>query len=738
MPPQAHAGTFRTLAAPHRRVPGGCLSCVVEAASRALPLTFALAFLLAAVCAAGHSQPHPLRHVRHRNIKNITIPAVEVQAVEGRSVALPCNVTPPGHDRVYMVFWFRDDEGIPLYSFDVRGKPLSQAAHWSAPEVFGSRAYFRTVSDPAQLVLEPVTLRDEGVYRCRVDFRNAPTRSARYNLTVIVLPETPVILDRWGRRLNKTLGPLLEGDDITLNCRVVGGKPEPRVRWLLDGEVLDADVEQNVGDVIENRVSFRGVARRHLGAVFACRANNTPLTEPREAALQLDLLLPPLEVWLSQPQGALEAGRRYHVSCEAAGSRPPAVITWYKGRRQLRKIKEETRENATLSELSFVPGTDDDGRSVTCRAENPSIPGSHLDATWTLAVVFAPIVTLRLGPTLRADNIKEGDDVYFECHVKANPPWKKLTWLHNDEVLPQNASPRVIHSNQSLALQQVTRHSAGRYVCVAANAQGETASNSLLLRVKYAPRCRHERIVVVGASRSETLDISCHVDADPPARAFRWKFNNSGETMEVSPERFSSAGEVSVLRYTVQSDLDYGSLSCWADNEVGTQAAPCVFQVVTAGKPFPARNCSLWNQTSSSVEVVCQPGFDGGLPQHFALVLHSGGGIRYNLTAETPAFTLTELQPDISYWVAIFAVNAKGRSPPVLIEEITLRDAERHVEPQEDSECVPLRDMSPALTSYQNHCLTNTWRISHDQQVSFEKQLHGEWSSSGSSSIDMW
>lgn len=42
-----------------------------------------------------------------------------------------------------------------------------------------------------------------------------------------------------------------------------------------------------------------------------------------------------------------------------------------------------------------------------------------------------PIVTLRLGSTLLADDIKEGDDVYFECHVKANPQWRKLLWLHD-------------------------------------------------------------------------------------------------------------------------------------------------------------------------------------------------------------------------------------------------------------------------------------------------------------------
>lgn len=40
------------------------------------------------------------------------------------------------------------------FSFDVRGKPLSQARHWSAPETFGSRAKFNTASDPATLDLE--------------------------------------------------------------------------------------------------------------------------------------------------------------------------------------------------------------------------------------------------------------------------------------------------------------------------------------------------------------------------------------------------------------------------------------------------------------------------------------------------------------------------------------------------------------------------------------------------------
>lgn len=101
-----------------------------------------------------------------------------------------------------------------------------------------------------------------------------------------------------------------------------------------------------------------------------------------------------------------------------------------------------------------------------------------------------------------------------------------------------------------------------------------------------APVCRDDRIIVVGASRGESLDIACRVEADPPAHNFRWKFNNSGETLEVAPGRFSmeKSSGVSVLRYTPTTELDYGTLSCWADNLVGTQSRPCLFQLVAAGE----------------------------------------------------------------------------------------------------------------------------------------------------------
>uniref|UniRef100_A0A182PQZ4 Uncharacterized protein n=1 Tax=Anopheles epiroticus TaxID=199890 RepID=A0A182PQZ4_9DIPT len=44
--------------------------------------------------------------------------------------------------------------GIDDLPFDVRGKPLQQARHWSAPEIFGPRAHFNTDTDPATLDIQ--------------------------------------------------------------------------------------------------------------------------------------------------------------------------------------------------------------------------------------------------------------------------------------------------------------------------------------------------------------------------------------------------------------------------------------------------------------------------------------------------------------------------------------------------------------------------------------------------------
>lgn len=43
-----------------------------------------------------------------------------------------------------------------------------------------------------------------------------------------------------------------------------------------------------------------------------------------------------------------------------------------------------------------------------------------------------------MGSSLNPDDIKEGDGVYFECNIRANPKPYKMTWYHDVSTLAQN------------------------------------------------------------------------------------------------------------------------------------------------------------------------------------------------------------------------------------------------------------------------------------------------------------
>jgi hypothetical protein len=163
----------------------------------------------------------------------------------------------------------------------------------------------------------------------------------------------------------------------------------------------------------------------------------------------------PLSIKILNATMSMIADRKYELMCESVGSRPEASIYWLKGRKPLKKSREVVTSNSTVSTLIYTPTTEDDGKTITCRAENPKVTGLNLETTWTMSVYckFAafeketfvrlfdkvvvffiavpPFITLRIGSSLSSDDIKEGDDVYFECAITANPQWRRLTWLHN-------------------------------------------------------------------------------------------------------------------------------------------------------------------------------------------------------------------------------------------------------------------------------------------------------------------
>ncbi|XP_071453565.1 nephrin-like [Hetaerina americana] len=563
-------------------------------------------------------------------------------------------------------------------SYDARGKHSEKASHWKEKELVDERAYFRTITEPATLSVDSVEERDEGEYRCRVDFRKSPTRNTKVKLTVIVPPQKPNILDDRGNEVSAVAGPYEEGGEMKLTCIVSGGRPSPSVRWWRGDTLVDSsDTQSPFPNVMHNQLVVRRLERTDLHAVYTCQASNNNISQPVSSSITVEMHFKPLSASILNKNQGLSADRKYEIVCQAVGSRPPAKITWWKDNKKLDSFVEKvsTDGNVTTSTTTLTPTMQDNDRTLTCRADNPRVQGSAEEDTWKMDVYYVPEVRLELGSNLNPKDIEEGDDVYFECNVDANPLAYKVVWKHNGQIIQHNQKLGVITTNQDLALQVVNRHHAGNYTCIASNIEGDGDSNTVELRVMYKPICRSDQKRVYGVARHENAHVICEVEAYPAPDSFKWSFNNTAETIDVPQARYQTGAFFSTLTYTPMTEMDYGTVMCWASNTAGQQKDPCVFHIIAAGKPDPPFNCTILNQTTESVEVECSEGFDGGQPQFFLMEVYDiqSGLLRANVTSKYPAFGVSGLESDRGLKMAVFAANSKGRSEPVLMEGHTLK-----------------------------------------------------------------
>lgn len=132
--------------------------------------------------------------------------------------------------------------------------------------------------------------------------------------------------------------------------------------------------------------------------------------------------------------------------------------------------------------------------------------------------------------SLPPPSIQEGNDIYMNCQMDANPrPLKPILWRFNGRPLSSaslNAAAatadfdadvigiqsldssasiaattnsglaksvldqtKLVITNQSLVLRKVTRHQSGSYTCEASNQHGSSVSKPLELNIRHAPVC---------------------------------------------------------------------------------------------------------------------------------------------------------------------------------------------------------------------------------------------------------
>ena len=85
------------------------------------------------------------------------------------------------------------------------------------------------------------------------------------------------------------------------------------------------------------------------------------------------------------------------------------------------------------------------------------------------------------------------------------------------------------------------------------------------------------------------------------------------------------------------------------------------------------------NQTAESLNVECEEGFDGGLPQFFVMEVYDTQthALVSNVTSRVPWFLVTGLSSGLGFDIVLFAANEKGRSEALPLQAYTLKSAAR-------------------------------------------------------------
>ncbi|XP_061499740.1 uncharacterized protein LOC1281499 isoform X5 [Anopheles gambiae] len=331
-----------------------------------------------------------------------TIPARIVWAAIDHDAELPCDITAPSsQDGVKLVLWFKDSTGIPLYSLDSRsGVPISAAQHSTIANDLGQRLFFSVGATPkeARLQIRNIKTSDGGVYRCRVDYFNSPTRNYRVNLTLAVPPEEPRIFDAQGKEISTVAGPFREGHELFLSCQVSGDEPvvsvhlsneDPsRVITRAEGENVTlkcrADARPPVTSFswYKNNMRMSGEngetlyltqLERESAGSYACAASNTE-GETRSSSLTLKIQFAPrCKPGTEQTSVGSLNMHSLHVKCEVEADPPDGVrFSWtYNNTRNVSPVlNSRISSHGLVSTMTYLPQSDSELVTLACWAIN--------------------------------------------------------------------------------------------------------------------------------------------------------------------------------------------------------------------------------------------------------------------------------------------------------------------------------------------------------------------------------
>ncbi|KAM3963506.1 neural cell adhesion molecule 2 [Aphomia sociella] len=328
---------------------------------------------------------------------------------------------------------------VSLFCIAYGGKPQASLSWWIKQRLL-KESWFPLSEQRVRSDVRygPLVREDHGlVLTCRANNNN---RTPPLFIDVIINMHLPPELVSLRDPLEKEFvgGRVRAGESLALQCRVLGARPPPPVRWRLDNTQL-INLEQNITTEASQRLVVSEIQltieRHHDESQITCC---TPVYRRGDQqfvcaqALPLTVLYPPaLEIVVpEEPDNgtiAVVKGSNLLLNCSYEANPSIYQLTWF---HEENLIPDDGKSNQIRPTLEILNISEVDAGEYVCAASNDE--GSTYSEPLNIDVTFPAYCE---DESVAQYGVRENETVNITCSVKSNPEPYAYRWvLVNDTV----------------------------------------------------------------------------------------------------------------------------------------------------------------------------------------------------------------------------------------------------------------------------------------------------------------
>nr|XP_058956060.1 vascular endothelial growth factor receptor 3-like isoform X2 [Pocillopora verrucosa] len=455
----------------------------------------------------------------------------------------------------------RDQQSLTAYTSGTincgaEGTPRPQITWRKQGEklVLDGRRYTQIANGSLQI--DPVNPEDGGTYRCTMTqnkgSKRVTSRHKSINVSVIVRPKVSV---------SGASNPIREGDNVTLTCKIIQGRPQPQITWL----------KNNLSKGHKMSLLFNNITKEDAG-LYTCKAKNLGGISAENIHILVNEK--PAARIRRNSQSTLAAGDELLLTCSV--NEAAVNITWKKDGGLIRESATiHSQLDETTSRLIIAKVVKDDSGNYSCEARNRL--GDVAGSTVMIIVGLSP----HLNPELKNLSVPLNSTFGKDCFKQGDPP-VSVNWTKDGEALS---------NNNTLNIEHVTFNERGFYECVAENLFGKV-NISFWIDVTVSPQ-----ILLPPVNQSviegDPVSFTCRAKGVPTPK-LTWTFDGGKLLPGINQKNFERESflESSLQMQRATKEME-GSYKCTAENKanrINYSATLQVFEKPTAKvspKPYP-------------------------------------------------------------------------------------------------------------------------------------------------------